>query len=154
MIRVLFTWTSCWLSQNPCPSPISMWIYHHYDDYSSGLILLIHNVSFTTTQCSCCADKDNLKLKWLASELQHALFPVYWTEWARVWISDTRTSLPTRIVDHFWYQILAQWLTEESLVSCDKDFRMAQWRRSGRSLPEWMNKLSEVLERLCDVMVL
>ncbi len=32
-IRVVFTQTSCWFSQYPYPSPISMWIYHHYDNY-------------------------------------------------------------------------------------------------------------------------
>ncbi len=30
-IRVVFTKTSCWLSKYPYPSPISMWIFHHYD---------------------------------------------------------------------------------------------------------------------------
>jgi hypothetical protein len=45
------------------------------------------------------------------------LFPVYWSEWARVQISDTRNSLPTMIFDYFWYQKFTQWLTEESLVS-------------------------------------
>ncbi len=32
-IRVVFTQTSCWFSQYPYPSPISMWIFHHYDNY-------------------------------------------------------------------------------------------------------------------------
>ncbi len=94
--------------------------------FLSGLILLIHCISFTTAQRSWCADRDALKLKWLASVLWHALFPVYWSEWARVRIFDTRNSLPTRIFDYFWYQKFAQWLTEESLVSWDEDVRMVR----------------------------
>ncbi len=33
VIRVVFTQTSHWFSQYPYPSPISMWIYHHYENY-------------------------------------------------------------------------------------------------------------------------
>ena len=32
-IRVVFPRISCWFSQYPYPSPISMWIYHHYENY-------------------------------------------------------------------------------------------------------------------------
>ncbi len=32
-IWVVFTQTSRWFSQYPYPRPISMWIYHHYDNY-------------------------------------------------------------------------------------------------------------------------
>ncbi len=35
-IRVVFTQISCWFSQYPYPSPFSMWIYHHYDNYWSN----------------------------------------------------------------------------------------------------------------------
>ncbi len=54
-----------------------------------------------TAQRSWCADRDDLKLKWLASELQHALFSVYWLQWACVQISDTRNSLPTKDCQSF-----------------------------------------------------
>ncbi len=32
-IRVVFTQTSRWFFQYPYPSPTSMWIYHHYENY-------------------------------------------------------------------------------------------------------------------------
>ncbi len=32
-IRVVFTQTSCWFSKYPYPSRISIWIYHHYENY-------------------------------------------------------------------------------------------------------------------------